>query len=98
MVVVGRGGGGGGIGGVCKSPLKCLPDRFSLLSGTMLHMTAASMCGMCVTLCNLLTVTDAMFSHGYITAGTDVILHSLLAQARCAGANSTAGGCLLPGD
>lgn len=44
-----------------------------MASGTMLHMTLETMTGIHVTLFNLVTMTDKMFSSGYITASTDVI-------------------------
>lgn len=40
----------------------------------MLHMTPETMTGIHVTLCNLATMTDKMFSSSYITASTDVIV------------------------
>lgn len=40
----------------------------------MLHMTPETMTGIHVTLLNLVTMTDKMFSSGYITASTDVIV------------------------
>lgn len=43
-------------------------------SGTMLHMTLETMTGIHVTLFNLVTMTDKMFSSSYITASTDVIV------------------------
>lgn len=42
-------------------------------SGNMLHMTLETMAGIHVTLFNLVTMTDKMFSSGYITGSTDVI-------------------------
>ena len=53
--------------------IPCAWQVFPLPVGTMLHMTLKSMCGIHVTRLNLLTVTDQMFSSGYITAGADVI-------------------------
>lgn len=42
--------------------------------GTMLHMIPETMTGIHVTLFNLVTMTDKMFSSSYITASTDVIV------------------------
>lgn len=49
-------------------------------SGTMLHMTLETMTGIHVTLFNLVTMTDKMFSSSYITASTDVIALAAVAD------------------
>lgn len=46
----------------------------------MLHMTLETMTGIHVTLFNLVTMTDKMFSSSYITASTDVIVLAAVAD------------------
>lgn len=46
----------------------------------MLHMTLETMTGIHVTLFNLATMTDKMFSSSYITVSTDVIVLAAVAD------------------
>lgn len=47
---------------------------------SMLHMTLETMTGIHVTLFNLVSMTDKMFSSSYITASTDVIVLAAVAD------------------
>lgn len=60
----------------------CLPSSSGLqfASGTMPHMTLETMTGIHVTLFDLVTMTDKMFSSSYITASTHVIILAAVAD------------------